>query len=65
MKKIVTYNVLGSFEVLLSTLLIRAVGNSLTAQWLGLQALTAKGPGSSIPAQRTRIPQATWYGQKT
>ena len=37
--------------------------NSLTVQWLGLQASTAGGPGS-IPGQETKIPHATRYGQK-
>ena len=32
-------------------------------QWLGLGAFTAEGPGS-IPGQGTKIPQATWRGQK-
>ena len=32
-------------------------GNSLEVQWLGLQALTAEGPGS-IPGQGTKIPQS-------
>lgn len=32
-------------------------GNSLVAQWLGLHALIAKGPGS-IPRQEIKIPQA-------
>ena len=32
-------------------------GNSLVVQWLGLQALTARGLGS-IPSQGTKIPQA-------
>ena len=38
-------------------------GNSLGVQWLGLHAVTAKGPGS-IPGQGTKIPHATWCGQK-
>ena len=37
--------------------------NSLTVQWLGLQASTAGGPGS-IPGQETKIPHATRYGKK-
>ena len=32
-------------------------------QWLGLGALTARGPGS-IPGQGTKILQAMWHGQK-
>ena len=32
------------------------LGYSLAVQWLGLQALTAKGAGS-IPGQRTKILQ--------
>ena len=38
-------------------------GNSLVVQWLGLHAFTAKDQGS-IPGQGTKIPQATWCGQK-
>ena len=38
-------------------------GNSLVVQWLGLQALTARGMGS-IPGQRTKIPHATWPKKK-
>ena len=37
-------------------------GNSLTVQWLGLQALTAEGPGL-IPGQGSKIPQASQSGQ--
>ena len=33
-------------------------------QWLGPVAFTVKGL-VSIPGQVTKIPQATWYGQKT
>ena len=33
-------------------------------QWLGPLAFTVKGL-VSIPGQVTKIPQATWYGQKT
>ena len=32
-------------------------------QWLRLYTFTAKGQGS-IPGQGTKIPQATWCGQK-
>ena len=39
------------------------VGNSLAVQWLGLCAFTAEGLGS-IPGEGTKIPQATWCGQK-
>ena len=39
------------------------LGYSLAVQWLGLQALTAKGAGS-IPGQGTKILQATQPGQK-
>ena len=39
------------------------MGNSLAIQWLGLRASTAGGMGS-IPGQETKIPQATWRGQK-
>ena len=38
-------------------------GNSPAVQWLGLRALTAKGPGS-IPGQGTKIPQDVRHGQK-
>ena len=38
-------------------------GNFLAVQWLGLRAFTAKGP-SSIPGHGSKIPQATWSGQK-
>ena len=38
-------------------------GNSLVAQWLGLYAFTAKGPGS-IPGWGTKIPQAS-HSEKT
>ena len=38
-------------------------GNSLAVQWLALCALIAEGPGS-IPGQGTKIPQASWCGQK-
>ena len=37
--------------------------NSLVVQWLGLHASTAGGLGS-IPGQGTKIPQASWWGQK-
>ena len=33
--------------------------NSLVVQWLGLDALTARAPGS-IPTRGTKIPQASW-----
>ena len=39
------------------------IGNSLAVQKLGLRALTDEGPGL-IPGQGTKIPQATWRGQK-
>ena len=32
-------------------------------QWLKLQASNAEGTGS-IPGQGTKIPHATWHGQK-
>ena len=38
-------------------------GNSLVVQWLGLSALTARGPGL-IPGWGTKIPQVAWYSQK-
>ena len=37
--------------------------NFLVVQWLGLSALTARGPGS-ISGWGTKIPQATQHGQK-
>ena len=37
--------------------------NSLAVQRLGLHTFTAEGPGS-ISGRRTRIPKATWRGQK-
>ena len=40
-----------------------AVGKCLVVQWLGLRALTAKGLGS-VPARGTKVPFATWWGQK-
>ena len=36
---------------------------SLVVQWLRLCAPIAGGPGS-IPGQGTKIPHATWLGQK-
>ena len=38
-------------------------GNTLVGQWLGLCTFTAEGAGL-IPGQGTKIPQATWHGQK-
>ena len=38
-------------------------GTSLVVQWLRLCAFTAKGLGL-IPCQGSKIPQATWCGQK-
>ena len=38
-------------------------GNSLVAQWLGLCAFIAEGPGS-ISDWGTKIPQAAWHSQK-
>lgn len=43
--------------------IMRAKGASLAAQWLGLCAATAEAMGS-IPGQGTKIPRATWPGQK-
>ena len=40
-----------------------SIGASLVVQQLGLHAFTARGMGL-IPALGTKIPQATWYGQK-
>ena len=38
-------------------------GNSLVVQWLRLHAFIAEGVGS-IPGWGTKIPEATWCGQK-
>ena len=38
-------------------------GNSLAVQQSGLLTYTAKGPGS-ISGHGTKIPPATWHGQK-
>ena len=48
---------------LLYPLLKKKVRNSLAVQWLGLCALTAKGPGL-VPGWGTRIPRAAQCGQK-
>ena len=42
---------------------IRRLRTSLAVQWLRLHATTAGGTGS-IPGQGTKIPHATWQGQK-
>ena len=39
------------------------IGTSLAVQWLGLRASTARDTGS-IPSRGTKIPHATWHGQK-
>ena len=39
-------------------------GNSLVVQWLGLSTFTAMDPGL-IPDWGTKMPQASWHGQKT
>lgn len=39
------------------------IGNSPEIQWLGLPALTSKGP-DSVPGQDTKIPQAMQCGKK-
>ena len=39
------------------------MGNSLAVKWLEFCAITAEGLGS-IPGQGTKIPQASWHGQK-
>ena len=44
-------------------LYIKQIGNSLAVQWLGLHALTAKGPGL-ISGRGTKIPQPARHGQK-
>ena len=41
----------------------KPLGNFLAVQWLGLQAFIAKGTGS-VPDQGTKIPQASWQGNK-
>ena len=52
------------FKFLISFLkFLEGLGNSLAVQWLGLHALTAKGPGS-IPGWGMKIPQATRHSQK-
>ena len=38
-------------------------GSSLAVQWLRLHTSTAEGTGS-IPGQGTRIPHASWLGEK-
>ena len=35
----------------------------MAIQWLGLNAFTAEGPGST-PGQGTKILQAAWHSQK-
>ena len=40
-----------------------SIGASMVVQRLGLHAFTARGMGL-IPALGTKIPHATWYGQK-
>ena len=42
---------------------LSTLGNSLVAQWLGLHAPTAGGPGS-IPGWGTKIPHAVQRSQK-
>ena len=42
---------------------MRIIGNFPVVQWLGLQALTAKGV-DSIPCQVTKILQAKWHDRK-
>ena len=39
------------------------IGNSLAVQWLGLGALTARGPGL-IPGWGAKIPHASWPGNQ-
>ena len=48
---------------MLGTIKITQRGSSLAVQWLGLSASTAEGLGL-IPGRGTKIPQATWWGQK-
>ena len=42
---------------------ITASRNSPEVQWLGLDAFTAEDPDST-PGWGTKIPHATWHGQK-
>ena len=53
----------GSFMVGLVLIRRDRTGTSLAVQWLRLRASTARGMGS-IPGQGTKIPHATWHGQK-
>ena len=46
-------------HVVLHSILIEGLGNSLVIQWLGPCAFTADGPGL-IPGRGTKIPLATW-----
>ena len=39
------------------------LGSSLVVQLLRFQTVSAEGVGS-IPGQGTKIPHATWHGQK-
>ena len=39
------------------------LGNSVVVQWIGLGALTARGPGL-IPGWGTKVPHAAWRSQK-
>ena len=50
-------------EMLMAYLLKDIVGTSLAVQWLRLHISTA-GDMGLIPGEGTRIPQATWHGQK-
>ena len=38
-------------------------GTYLEVQWIRLRAPNAVGPGS-VPGQGTKVPYATWHGQK-
>ena len=47
----------------LSSNLKKWLGTSLVVQWLRFHASTV-GSTDSIPGWRTKIPHATWHGQK-
>ena len=59
----------GTGVIIVSSLLFtellkfKKLGTSLAVQWLGLCAFTAEGKGS-IPGWGTKIPRASWRGQK-
>ena len=49
------YHTRGKIVLIFGLLQMTILGNSLVVQWLGLCALTVKGPGS-IPSQGTKDP---------